>query len=632
MATSSNDPPAVERPPVVRFPLKFRSKEPAVRFKSRDAFDIEGVENVGERLDGAVVLDVDPRNMPEGVTLAATIETLRGLGVPVDECSRVRTGSGGEHLKMRLPDGAPRLRAKLLPWVDVKSGRGAYVVAAGSTHPDGGRYEALNDVRPEDAPFAPRALLRMLARPDPSGGAEPPGLLDGERLAAVLEALDPTEFADHDRWLELMMACRHACPEGDAEFAEWSTSDPNYAHQWDEIVARWHSVDPFREGGVTAATLYRRLIEAKQARPDDLGPRRALAVMDFAGLEPEPEPEPELAEDAGDGIGTERGRLQGLGIDDLLGLEPPEWLLEGAVPRGSLAVLYGPPKSSKTFLALDMALSAAAGEADVHGMAVRPGRALYVLAEGGAPMAGARVEAWMAARGVGAERLRGRVAVVPRAVNLGSASGVDELLEANPGPWDLVVFDTLARCMSGDENSVKDMGDAVRGCDRVREATGAAVLLVHHSGKDQAKGMRGSTALLGAVDSAIRVRRDGADISLEVEELRHGEPPPPVRLRLAPQGASAALRASTAADDFGPGARVLELAAGVEDGTPRSAFQQTVAAETGLAVTQVKKLVTAAIPRGRAAAAVLDDGSRVWLEPDPDRGPKAEVVRRSGSP
>lgn len=285
-----NGPQAKEerrKPLLVRFPLKFRSKEPAVRFKSRDVFNIEGIENVGERLDGMLVLDIDPKNMPESVTLAGTLDELRGMGVPVDACPRVRTGSGGEHVKMRLPDGAPRLKAKLLPWVDVKSGRGAYVVAAGSVHPNGNRYEALNDVAADDAPFAPPQLLKNLERTAPSGEASPPGLLDGDRLAIVLQALDPTEFRNHDRWLDIMMTCRHACPEGEAEFVEWSTSDPDYVDHAQKIADRWHSVDPLAKGGVTVATLYERVIEAKTARPDEPAPRRALAVMDFAGLEPE---------------------------------------------------------------------------------------------------------------------------------------------------------------------------------------------------------------------------------------------------------------------------------------------------------------------------------------------------------
>jgi RecA-family ATPase len=48
----------------------------------------------------------------------------------------------------------------------------------------------------------------------------------------------------------------------------------------------------------------------------------------------------------------------------------------------------------------------------------------------------------------------------------------------------LVVIDTLARCMVGaDENSARDMGEAIDALDRLRRAAGSCVLPVHHMGK-----------------------------------------------------------------------------------------------------------------------------------------------------
>ena len=202
-----------------------------------------------------------------------------------------------------------------------------------------------------DAPTAPRNLMRMLDRPAVDTEGITPGLLDAERLEIILQGLEVTQFQDHDRWLELMMACWHACPEGETEFVAWSTGDSLYADRAHEIAGRWRSVDPETDGGITTATLYQKLIEARNDRPDDLAPRRALAVMDFAGLEDEGEDEPD----------RQRDDFPLLSMDELLKLEPPEWLVERAVPVGSLAVLYGPPKSAKTFLALDMALSVAIG-------------------------------------------------------------------------------------------------------------------------------------------------------------------------------------------------------------------------------------------------------------------------------
>jgi hypothetical protein len=86
----------------------------------------------------------------------------------------------------------------------------------------------------------------------------------------------------------------------------------------------------------------------------------------------------------------------------------------------------------------------------------------------------------------------------------------------------LVIIDTLARSMgAGDENSAQDMGAFIGACDRIRVGTGATVLVVHHRGKSQS-GARGSSALLGAVDTAIEVERRGAGRVAKVTKQKDG--------------------------------------------------------------------------------------------------------------
>src|SRR5204862_79157 len=56
---------------------------------------------------------------------------------------------------------------------------------------------------------------------------------------------------------------------------------------------------------------------------------------------------------------------------------------------------------------------------------------------------------------------------------------------------ELIVIDTLSRVMAGgNENQPDAMGAFVRNIDRLRAATGAAVLIVHHSRKDASRGAR----------------------------------------------------------------------------------------------------------------------------------------------
>lgn len=53
-------------------------------------------------------------------------------------------------------------------------------------------------------------------------------------------------------------------------------------------------------------------------------------------------------------------------------------------------------------------------------------------------------------------------------------------------PVRLIILDTLARCFgNSDENTARDMGAFIQGCDAIRYHTCAAMMIVHHSGKDQ---------------------------------------------------------------------------------------------------------------------------------------------------
>ena len=88
-------------------------------------------------------------------------------------------------------------------------------------------------------------------------------------------------------------------------------------------------------------------------------------------------------------------------------------------------------------------------------------------------------------------------------------------------PAGAVVFiDTLNRAApTADENSSKDMGEILEAAKRLQSLTGGLVVLVHHTGKDATKGLRGHSSLFAALDAAVEVSRDG--------DRRDGELPKP---------------------------------------------------------------------------------------------------------
>jgi hypothetical protein len=241
-------------------------------------------------------------------------------------------------------------------------------------------------------------------------------------------------------------------------------------------------------------------------------------------------------------------RLMGRTYTELMQLESPQWLAPQLIPENGFAVLFGKPKSGKTFFALELSICVATGK-PFHGLPIKQGRALYLAGEGGPARMRERVTTLLKARGIADHELKdhdGRPApvghegfdqwlMVSSAINLCDPKSVGEFLRLNPGRFELIVIDTLARCMpGGDENATKDMNAAVSGCDRIREKTGAAVLLIHHEGWKE-KRPRGASALFGAVDALLRAEMDKTTkiVTVGAEDLRDDQPGSPMSFMLS---------------------------------------------------------------------------------------------------
>ena len=202
----------------------------------------------------------------------------------------------------------------------------------------------------------------------------------------------------------------------------------------------------------------------------------------------------------------------------LSALPRPEWLVEGLLPTRSVTMTYGPPKSGKSFAAIDLAACVATGR-NWMGQATKQANVLYVVGEGASGVI-LRQEAWSTYHGPSDEL--DALHWYPAAINLFNPAQGSALAElaAEIGAG-LVIIDTLARCAVGaEESSAKDMGIIVSVLDQIRDASGACVHVVHHSGKDKAKGARGSTALLGAVDAALEMSGGGGRVRIELVDAK----------------------------------------------------------------------------------------------------------------
>lgn len=213
-----------------------------------------------------------------------------------------------------------------------------------------------------------------------------------------------------------------------------------------------------------------------------------------------------------------RSRFKVLTDTELESIPPIEWLVDHLLPGGAASALIGPAASGKTFVAVDLALSIAAG-LPWCGRNVSQGDVLYVAAEGhrGLRM---RELAWKEANGVDTVP---RIGFICEPVQLLHRSDIDSLLlaidrfAAEPK---LVVIDTFARCfLGGDENSATDVGLVVETMRQLQEKTGTSVLVVHHSRKGDTV-ERGSGALRAGLEAVINVAKDGPHVAISCSKMK----------------------------------------------------------------------------------------------------------------
>ncbi len=193
-------------------------------------------------------------------------------------------------------------------------------------------------------------------------------------------------------------------------------------------------------------------------------------------------------------------------IEELCQLPSADWLIEGIIEQPAVGFVAGPSGESKTFVTLDWALSVFAGR-PWQGREVKQGPVVYVVAEGSAGIP-KRVKAWLQHNDVADVE---KAFFVLEAGQLRTKKYVEGLLNQIKQRCEkpaLIVLDTFAQCfVGGEENSAKEVGQAIAAARRLLSETGATVLLVHHTGKSDSDTERGSSALRGNADFMISVRK-----------------------------------------------------------------------------------------------------------------------------
>lgn len=182
----------------------------------------------------------------------------------------------------------------------------------------------------------------------------------------------------------------------------------------------------------------------------------------------------------------------------------PRYNVYPHVRAGSVLLLVAPPKHGKSFAALELAWAVSSGDnfLGLHPVDVQ-GPVLYVAGEGAEETSG-RIQA----RHVGGgEPYPYDLALYPHPVDLKDPADLLAWLDEQDDKFVMFIFDTVNRCGGGKEDA-EDMSALVQGMTKINQATGATVVLLHHSPKSDRRSARGHTSLPAAVDAQWNLDKD----------------------------------------------------------------------------------------------------------------------------
>lgn len=211
-----------------------------------------------------------------------------------------------------------------------------------------------------------------------------------------------------------------------------------------------------------------------------------------------------------------------------------EWMIEGLFGAKDIVFIYGQPSTGKTFVAIDLMMSAISGKAFADTFkAVRPLTVAMVVGEGGTSIRDRLVASedyhvtpeW-ADYFIFANGLQFYEDDDGEEID----SFIREWLRFEKKSLDILIVDTYAMSTIGaDENSAKATGKVLSNARKIADALGCAIIFVHHTTKN-GSAERGSSSLRAAADMMIEI----CDGRMKCTKAKHCETWKPVEFKLIP--------------------------------------------------------------------------------------------------
>ena len=239
-------------------------------------------------------------------------------------------------------------------------------------------------------------------------------------------------------------------------------------------------------------------------------------------------------------------RVQRIAQIESPGTHQPPWLVRSLWPSSAVGILGGPPKASKTWLGLDLAISVASGTPCLDAFPVdNPGRALLYLAEDSVETVRQRIEGICLHRGLDIKTLE-LYLITETALRLDREADLQKLSTAltqlQPR---LLVLDPFVRLHRRDENSSGEVSGILGDLRMLQRTHNLAIVLVHHVRKNgggagaQGQALRGSGDLHAWGDCNAYLTRRANHLQLSLEQRFHRAIDPlTVRLASRPDGSA----------------------------------------------------------------------------------------------
>ena len=209
-------------------------------------------------------------------------------------------------------------------------------------------------------------------------------------------------------------------------------------------------------------------------------------------------------------------------------LPPPIYLIQDLIEVGADAVIYGDLESLKSFFALAMGGSLATGIPAFGKFEIpNKGVVFYFAAEGKNNMEKKRLTAWEVDNGFAPFSVED--VWIGDAAFMIDDKDVEECIldiECHLGDQKgqvpvLFVIDTLSRALNGqDEDKANVAAKYLNNVKKIKDRVGGTSLTIAHTGKDRARGLRGSSGYFAGFDTVLAVdTNQDSDTLLHTSEL-----------------------------------------------------------------------------------------------------------------